>query len=134
METLIIIVVVIGIFLIIAQTRKGSSTLTEKPSNLKSFVANASSEVVLKTIVRFAQQTGYIVDTIEENNGRIALSDSATATSWGFFYPIFLSQQEDGKTLVEIGIKSKAIQVGPIVTQHHDKCFNGIKAAVFANT
>ena len=114
--------------------RKGSSTLTEKPSGLKTFVADASSEAVLKTIIRFAQQTGYSIDTIEDNNGRIVLSDSATATSWGFFYPIFLSQKEDGKTLVEIGIKSKAIQFGPIVSQHHEKCFNGIKAAIFANT
>jgi len=134
MESLIIVAVIIGIFLIISQMQKGSSALEEKPSNLNSFVADADSQAVLKIIVRFAQQTGYSIDTLEENTGRIVLSDSATATSWGFFYPIFVSQREDGKTLVEVGIKSKAIQVGPVVSQHHEKCFNGIKAAIYANT
>ena len=62
----------------------------------------------------------------------IVLEESASASSWGFFFPVFVSKQSDGSTLIEVGIKSKLVQVGPVVSRSHDKCVSGIKAALFA--
>lgn len=132
MDGIIIAVVIIAVFLVIASMRSGKSELETKPSDLKSFVSKVDDQVALKTIINFAQQAGYSIDTIDESNKRICLSDSATMTSWGFLYPIFISRQSDETTLIEVGIKSKAIMVGPIVWQNHEKCFNGIKAAIFS--
>lgn len=132
MEGLIIGIVLIAVMLIIVSMRSGKSQLDTKPRDLMSFESQVDDKLALETIVNFAQQTGYSIDTIDENNKRIVLSDSATMTSWGFFYPIFISRQDNGSTLVEVGIRSKAIMVGPVVTQHHEKCFNGIRAAIFA--
>ena len=132
MDGIIITVVIIAVFLIIASMRSGKSEIEAKPSGLKSFVSEIDDQTALKTIINFAQQAGYSIDTIDESNKRICLSDGATLTSWGFLYPIFISRQPNESTLIEVGIKSKAIMVGPIVWQNHEKCFNGIKAAIFS--
>lgn len=134
MEGLIIGALMVGIGLIIAAMRKGSSAVKTKPSRLMSFTTARAPHDVMTIVVRFAQQSGYKIDEIAESDGRILLSDSATATSWGFFYPVYVSKQNDGNSLVEVGIKSQLIQVGPIVSRNHERCFNGIKAAIFANT
>lgn len=134
MEGLIIGALMVGIGLIIAAMRKGSSAVKTKPSRLMSFTTARAPHDVMTIVVRFAQQSGYKIDEIAESDGHILLSDSATATSWGFFYPVYVSRQNDGNSLVEVGIKSQLIQVGPIVSRNHERCFNGIKAAIFANT
>lgn len=136
-EELMLTGLIIGIFiacigLIIASMRKGSSSLGSKPSRLQSFSTTGNPEETLKAIVRFAQQSGYKVAAFEEAKGQLVLEESASATSWGFFLPIFVSRQSDGSVLVEVGIKSKLVQVGPIVSRSHEKCVNGIKAALFA--
>ena len=71
--------------LIIVSMRSGKSQLDTKPRDLMSFETQVDEKLALETIVKFAQQTGYRIDTIDENNKRIVLSDSATMTSWGFF-------------------------------------------------
>lgn len=61
------------------------------------------------------------------------ISDSAKLTTYGFFYPIYLSAIDEKTTLIEVGIKSKAFQLGPIVTRCHEQCFNEIKATMLIN-
>ena len=132
-ESLIIGLIVIGILLIISEMRKGDSALETRPRRVKSFTVKGDPQTVLKIILQFAYRGGYDIEALDEEKGRIVLGESATSVSWGFFYPIFISARPDGKTLVEVGIKSKLFQAGPIVSRSHERCFNGIKAAVFAN-
>jgi hypothetical protein len=129
---LIIGVFMVCIGLLIASMRKSSSALGSKPSRLQSFSTKGNPQDTLKAIVDFAQQSGYKVSAFEEAKGQLVLEESASATSWGFFFPVFVSRQPDGSALVEVGIKSKLVQVGPIVSRSHEKCVNGIKAALFA--
>lgn len=123
-----------AIGLIVAASRKATSTVREKPSSLLEFSTPMPPEKVLRVVVKFAQQSGYVVDDINEDDGRIILSDKASGTSWGFFYPVYVASGGQGRTVVEVGIKSKAIQVGPVKARLHEQCFNGIKAAVFAES
>jgi hypothetical protein len=125
-------VVIVTIFLIVGAMRKGTSAVKNKPKKILAFIAPMQHPDVMKTVIRFAQQSGYKVDDIANPGWRIILSDSPTFTSYGFFYPVYMSPQPNGGTLVEVGIKSKAIQWGPIVTRKHEQCFNGIRAAVMA--
>ena len=138
MDTLIIAGLVVLIFTGIAVMRKGSSAVKTKPGQLMSFTTLMTASDVVKTVVRFAQQTGYEIDDIADSGERIILSDSTTLTSVGYFYPVYVSKQNDGNTLVEVGIKSKVLQVGPIAStiasRRLERCFNGIKAAITANT
>jgi hypothetical protein len=114
--------------------RKGASAVKNKPKKIMAFIAPMQHADVMKTVIRFAQQSGYKVDDIADTGWRIILSESPTFTTWGFFYPVYMSPHPNGGTLVEVGIKSKAIQMGPIVTRKHETCFNGIRAAIMAST
>lgn len=126
--------VIVTVFLVVAAMRKGTSAVKNKPGKILAFIAPMQHPDVMKTVIRFAQQSGYKVDDIANTGWRIILGDSPTFTSYGFFYPVYMSSQPDGSTLIEVGIKSKAIQWGPIVTRKHEQCFNGIRAAVIAST
>jgi hypothetical protein len=129
---LIAAVVFLCVGLTIAAMRNGASTMYQRPGRIQYFAAWGTPDVILKLIIRFAQMGGYRIDAIDEAGGRIVLSDSASLTSWGFFYPVFLSYQGNGQTVIEVGIKSKFMSMGPIVSRHHDKCFNGIRGAILA--
>lgn len=131
---LIIGIVLACIGLIIASMRKGSSVLGSKPSKTHALSTPLPPTEALKSIVRFAQQAGYKIATLDETSNQVVLEESASATSWGFFFPIVVSQQPDGSTLIEVGIKSKLLQIGPAVSRSHEKCVNGIKAALFTRT
>jgi hypothetical protein len=125
-------VVVVCVGLIVASMRSGASAMNQRPRRIQYFAAWGTPDVLLKAIIRFAQMSGYKIDAIDEAGGRLVLSDSASFTSWGFFYPVFLTYQGNGSTVIEVGIKSKLVQVGPIVTRHHEKCLNGIRGAIMA--
>ena len=129
---LVVGIVLMCIGLIIAAMRKGASAMNQRPRRIQYFMAWGTPDVILKAIIRFAQMSGYKIDAIDEATGRMVLSDSASMTSWGFFYPIFLTYQNNGQTSIEVGIKSKLFQMGPIVTRHHEKILNGIRAALMS--
>jgi hypothetical protein len=129
---LIVGVVLVCVGLVVASMRSGASAMSQRPRRIQYFAAWGTPDVILKAIIRFAQMGGYKIDAIDEAGGRIVLSESANFTSWGFFYPVFLTYQGNGQTIIEVGIKSKLVQVGPIVTRHHEKCLNGIRGAILA--
>ena len=132
---LIIGIVIAGIYisikLVIGAIRNPSSALKNKPLRVQSFATGMPQSAVLKAIVTYAKTSIYKIELFDESNGDLVLSDVASLTSYGFFYPIFVRSQGTG-TLVEVGIKSRSWQVGPIVTRHHDRCFNWTKAATLA--
>lgn len=131
-EGLIIGIVVVGIGLVIAAMRSGSSLLGTKTGQMKSFVCVGGAAETLKSIIRYAQQVGYKISAMDEAHGQLVLEESASVTSWGFFLPVYVTRQSENTTLVEVGIKSKLIQFGPLKSRSHEKCVNGIKAALLA--
>jgi len=123
---------VISIALIISASRKGASAADNKPRRIQSFVTRMTPSAVMRAVITFAQRSGYRIEFLDETEGKIVLSDSVSLSSFGFFYPIFVTPQGGDQTLVEVGIKSRAWQVGPIVARHHDRCFHGMKATLLA--
>ena len=129
------IVVYIALFMvviaiIIAASTKGSST-DGKPSNSKSFETNLELNKALKLIIQYAQNNDYKVDDFDAEKSIVVLCDGTSLTSYGNTYPIFLSKKDENTTLIEVGIKSKfasTVSAGSL----HDKCFNGIRTAIFA--
>lgn len=131
MQGVLVLVAILGVTYGVAAMRKGSSSMS-KPLRFLSFNTNTPLEKAMKIIIQFANQSGYKIDDFNESKSIIVLSDSASLTSYGFFYPIYLSKQIES-THIEIGIKSKLFQWGPLVRRKHEKCLNGIKASLFAN-
>ncbi len=61
----------------------------------------------------------------------LVLATSATVFSYGFFYPVFIVANGPGST-IEIGIKSRAVQWGPVVTNNHKAAVAEIEQALRA--
>lgn len=130
MNGLIIGIILISIFLIYSSIKKGSTKM-KKPNNIKSFKTNIPFDKAMKTIIQYAQSNGYKVDDFNEAESIIILSDSASLTSYGNIYPIYLINQSDSSILIEVGIKSKSFQVVGLEALH-ERCFKGIKTAIYA--
>jgi hypothetical protein len=103
--------------LLIGAVLDPSSTLKERPRRIKSMVTGASPSHVLKAIVVSVPVSTYKIELFDETNGNVVLGERPSLTSYGFFYPVFV-RSEGADTRVEVGIKSKGWQVGPIVTRH----------------
>jgi hypothetical protein len=134
---IVIGVVVVGIYitikLFIGTVLDPSSTVKERPRRIKVMVTAASPSHVLKAIVASVPVSIYKIELFDETNGNIVLGEAPSLTSYGFFYPVFV-RSEGADTRVEVGIKSKGWQVGPIVTRHHDRCFSWVRATIFAGS
>lgn len=126
-----VIGLVIFIALFVAATKKGISSLGVRTKRMLSVAAKGSQESVLKSVIRFAQQSGYKVVALDEKRGQLVLEEPASLFSWGFFFPVFVSAQQDGSSLIEVGIKSKFSQCGPVVSRSHERFVTGLKAALF---
>lgn len=132
-RNLLVPVVVMALFicLFIAATRTGKSVLGVRSKRMSAISTERDPESALKLVIRFAQQSGYKVVAIDEAKGQLVLEEPISLFTWGFFFPVFVSQQAN-RTVIEIGIKSKLFQYGPIVSRTHEKCISGLKAALFA--
>lgn len=117
----------------ISRTRKATPLLKQKPKRLLRFITNQSPQSIIEHVAFLARTVNYTIEDINESKGRIILGSSFNWTSWGFFYPIYTSLQNDGKTLVEVGIKSRLYQYGPLVTRAHKKFYNKVKNAILTN-
>lgn len=66
----------------------------------------------------------------DEGLKRVILADGMGWTSWGFYYPVDFVARHDGGTDINIGIRSKAIQFGPLVTRAHGKTLEAVRSIV----
>jgi len=67
---------------------------------------------------------------VDDRDGQmhtLVLSSSITFGTWGFLYPVFIRAEQGGGSTIEIGISSKFIQVGPLVTKWHKQCAQAIE-------
>lgn len=127
---LIVGLFVISIFLIISRFKNPQKILKKKPNNIQSFSTDKSIESAFESIKQFSEQSNYKMEAVDEENFKIVFGDSVSSFSWGFFYPIYLSKTTNGETKIEIGIKSKAAQIGPVVSSKHDAFLKKIKDVV----
>jgi len=117
----------------ISKTRKAALLLKQKPKRLLEFITYQSPKTIIEHVSLLARTFNYTIEDIDESIGRIILGSAHNWTSWGFFYPVYVSIQNDGSTLVEVGIKSRLSQSGRLVTRAHKKFFNRVKRVISTN-
>lgn len=130
---LLLIGAIIGIFVanFIALTKKSSSIKRETIKRLKPLLTELPIQEAMEIIKNFAQSNNYKLEVIDKNNNQLVLSDSGIGIfMYGNFYPIYFSTRKDGKTIVEIGIKSKVGGEDWATNKNHIKCVNGIQNAL----
>lgn len=121
--------VIVGFALILASMRKGNSLLGNPPGRNQKFVVDCTAEQAFKEIIRFAQKSNYRIIAVDEKNFNLVLEEAASITTWGFFFSIMVSAQSDSTATILIGIKSKLVQVGPIVDRSLERCCSEIRTA-----
>jgi len=112
-----------------ATLSRGSSVIDSKPSRIIELSSHLSVEEVFKKLVRFAQNGTFKTEAVDEEKKVIVFGENMNLTSNGFFYPIYLSE-DNGSTKIEVGIKCKSIQIGPVVTAKHEAFVESIKIAI----
>ncbi|MCC6918439.1 MAG: hypothetical protein IT548_04510 [Alphaproteobacteria bacterium] len=101
-----------------AKQAKGDRYLTEMPKRVISFTAPQTPDAVLAAV---ANGVSGLPATLEAKSAsRVVLTDKATLSSFGFFYPIQATPAPGGGSTVEIGIASRGNQWGPLVTKAHN--------------
>lgn len=119
-------VVMVGVMLLVAFTRKGSVgtvAMTTRRIVLHSAVPPGA---VYDWLTQYSP-SGYLVEDTDPARGIVILSSRPTAFSYGFFYPVVVYPEGAG-TRVDLGIKSKVFQYGPVVTRAHRKLAHALAA------
>ena len=111
----------------IALVRRGHARTASLGGRRLEVRTAAAPDVVL---ARLRELGGpYRTDDVDGDRRVLVLSSRPTLATWGFFYPIFIHADGTGSR-IEIGIKSRFIQVGPLVTGAHKKCVAAIETAL----
>jgi hypothetical protein len=104
--------------------RKGSVHATTMTPRRLHVSSSGDPDVVF---ARLATIIGvYRVDDQDPRARILVLSSPASVFSWGFFYPVIVRPEGAGCT-IEIGIRSKIFQVGPVVGHAHNRCKEAIE-------
>lgn len=132
---LIVIFAMIMLCHTFASMRKSHSLKNVRPKKIKSFQCDMELKKIMKVCIQFSYQNNLEIDFMDEENGILILSEQAKLMSnhWGFFYPIYINQSDTSNSahIIEVGIKSKLIQLGPIISRRHGQIFTGIRAAIY---
>ncbi len=119
-------VVMIVVFLVVAFNRRGGVGRTTMGGRRLEVQTAALPDAAFAGVQ--ALGAPYKVDDADRARGLIVLSTAPSFTTWGFFYPVEIVARPGGGSTIHVGIKSKVIQVGPIVGIWHRRCVQAIEA------
>lgn len=123
---IITVLIIYGIVYLIRNMNK-DKLLDENKQQTISFDLNDGIEDCFQKIQNYANSSEYNVEAIDENSYSIVLGESITLMTNGFYFPIFLTMLDENNTRIEVGIKSKSFQVGPVVEKRHNSFVNKLE-------
>ncbi|MDI5977902.1 hypothetical protein [Amycolatopsis magusensis] len=115
----VFVVALVGVMLLVAFARKGSVAAIAMTARRIGLHTAAPPDMVYAWLTQHGP-AGYSVDDAAAVRGIVILSSRPTGFTWGFFYPAVIHAEGAG-TRVDLGIKSKLFQYGPLVTRAHRK-------------
>lgn len=128
MPAAIFVLVVLVLGYSVAFTKKGNARADRMGSRRREIFSPADIATVFERLAVLSD--GKIrVDDKDDIARIIILSSPVSFGSWGFIYPVYLHATERG-TRIEIGCKSKFIQLGPLVTSWHNKAIAAVERAL----
>ena len=126
LSPLIVVVLILGIGFAVAFSRRGVARTARPTSRSRSIDVALAPEQAFERIAAMPRGT-YRVDDHDRDRRTIVLSSNPTGFTWGFLYPVFVTPTSGGGSRVEVGIRSRFIQVGPLVTGAHDRVMAAIE-------
>ena len=126
-EFLVVLFAVFGVGYAVAFSRKGKVASTTMGGRRTDVLTQATPEQAFAAIAAIGKP--YTVDDRDPASKILVLSSSVTFFSWGFLYPVFI-EPEGGGSRIKVGCHSKFVQMGPIVSNAHQKCVAAIEQAL----
>ena len=123
---IITVLIIYGIVYLIRNMNK-DKLLDENKQQTISFDLNDGIEDCFQKIQNYVNSSEYTIEAIDENSYSIVLGESITLMTNGFYFPIFLTMLDENNTRIEVGIKSKSFQVGPVVDKRHNSFVNKLE-------
>ena len=120
-------IVVVIMMIVASQKRMPASTAKQTSRRLTLASPLAPAAVIEK--LNAANWRRIKLHDSDPARGVVVLATGMTIFSWGFFYPIFVTRNGSGSTL-EIGVKSRVFQAGPVVTNNHKAAVAEIEQAL----
>lgn len=125
------IIVVVGLFVLVGFTRRGRVGSQRIGSRCETFTSPLDAAAVFEVLSRGLPP--FRCEDADAGSLQIVLGSNPTFATWGFFYPVEIEALPGGDgSIVRVGINSKLIQWGPLVTRWHLKCLGAIRDAVTA--
>ena len=118
------------IMILVATQRKMPASAAKQTSRRLTLTSPLAPAAVIAKLQQ-AQWRRIKVHDSDAARGVVVLATGVTGFSWGFFYPVFVTPSGSGST-IEIGIKSRIFQAGPVVTNSHKAAVAEIEQALKA--
>ena len=121
---MVIPIAVVGLGYFIASSKKGAVGRTRIGSRSLDMHTIAPPALVFERLVAIGAP--YRVDDSDPTSRTLVLSSPPTFTTWGFLYPVTITADDSGSRIT-VGIESRFIQIGPLVTRAHKQCLAAIE-------
>jgi hypothetical protein len=128
MVFMLIPLAMVGLGLLLASNKRGAVGRTRIGARCLELRSVADAQLVFDRI-RGGVGAPYRIDDLDPEHKTLVLSSPPTLATWGFLYPITITANGTG-SLIQIGIESRFIQLGPLVTRAHTRCSEMIEALV----
>lgn len=112
------VVMMIVVFLI-NRGKTGTEYLTKMPRRVLTFTTPASPDKVMAAFAGGMPEAKAKLMQTDDTNKRLVLASPMSLATWGFWYPMHITARADGGSDVAVGIASRGMQWGPLVTQAH---------------
>ncbi|MDQ3368956.1 MAG: hypothetical protein M3680_26325 [Myxococcota bacterium] len=121
---ILIPLVIMGLGLLIASSRRGSVGGTKIGSRQLDVHNPADPDAVFGRLKALGGK--YRIDDANPQLRMLVFSSSPTFATWGFLYPVNVVAEGTG-TRIEIGIASRFIQFGPLVGSAHKQMVKAVE-------
>jgi hypothetical protein len=111
MEIIFLVLLILVVFYVVNKNKKGNPKLLDKRTEIfKDLIVNNSADLVFKEILRFGQNSNYTIDYVDAESHQLILNyvPKMGQQTNGSFFPIWVSDLEDGRSKVCIGAKDKS--------------------------
>jgi hypothetical protein len=122
--------IVVLVIMIVALTRKMPAHSVQQASRQITLTSPLAPAAVIEKL-KSAHWPRLKLHDSNAARGVVVLATGLTIFSWGFFYPVFVTRSGSGST-IQVGVKSRAMQWGPVVANNHKSAVAEIEEALKA--
>jgi len=115
---LIVAVVILVVGLACALTNRGDARRAERTGRSEMLKTELAPAEAVRLIAAM-QLARYRLADADPSRGVVVFRSRVSLLTWGFLFPVFVSSRHGGGSYVEVGIRSRFLQVGPLVGVAH---------------